>query len=288
MAKGKFNRTTADVGNIINLEHVNVTIPDQPLATFFYVNVMGFTRDPYMDWGPGNVWVNVGRQQFHLPTHKPMVLRGHIGVVVPDLSTLADRLKRAGKKLADTQFSFTEKKHYTEVTCPWGNELRCYAPGKFGNMQLGIPYVEFTVPPNTAAGITRFYEQFIGCHGQTKATSCEISVGQGQTLRFKESKKAQAAYDGHHIAIYVSNFSGPHSKLLAAGLITDESDENQYRFQTIIDPKNGKPLFEIEHEVRSLFHPMYERHLINRNAEQSFFTYQRDRDAFTPTTVAVT
>ena len=69
---------------------------------------------------------------------------------------------------------------------------------------------------------------------------------------------------------------------VAHGLITEESDQHQYRFQDIIDPDNGKQLFEIEHEVRSLFHPMFERHLINRNASQSFFNYQKDRDMFVP------
>jgi len=109
-----------------------------------------------------------------------------------------------------------------------------------------------------------------------------VSVGQDQFLRFREKKSAIPDYDGHHIAIYVTNFSSPHAYLKKSGLITEESDENQYRFQTIVDPSNGKPLFEIEHEVRSLFHPMYQRHLVNRNAGQSFFNYQKDRDAFMP------
>ena len=31
----KYDRTTEDLGNIVGLEHVNVTIPDQRLATLF-------------------------------------------------------------------------------------------------------------------------------------------------------------------------------------------------------------------------------------------------------------
>jgi catechol-2,3-dioxygenase len=272
-----------DVGNILAMEHVNVTVPDQSIATLFYVNGLGFTRDPYMDWGPYNVWVNVGRQQFHLPTSKPQVLRGHIGVIVPNLAALTIRLNRISKRLGDTAFSFIEKPKYTEVTCPWGNTLRCYGPGAFGNIQLGIPYVEFKVPSGTAPGIARFYEQIMGCQTRLQKSFCDVSVGREQFLRFREAKSTSKDYDGHHIAIYVSNFSGPHEKLLKANLITEESDENQYRFQMIIDPKNGAPLFEIEHEVRSLHHPMYERHLVNRNPDQDFFNYQRDRDAFMPT-----
>lgn len=289
MAKKSFNRSSRDVGNIIALEHVNVTVPDQTLATFFYASVLGLTRDPYLEWGPFNVWINAGRQQFHLPTSKPQVLRGHTGLVVPHLDRLQVRLGKMAKRLEETSFSYAVKRQYIDVTCPWGNLIRCYGPGKFGQMQLGIPYVEFNVPTETASGIADFYESVMGCRTRlTKnARQVEVMVGQSQSLRFKETSRSLPDYDGHHIAIYVADFSGPHRKLLEAGLITEESDEDQYRFQTLSDPKTGKALFDIEHEVRSLHHPMYERSLVNRNASQTFFTYQKDRDAFTPEEVAV-
>ncbi len=284
MASRSFNRASRDVGNILAMEHVNVTVPDQAIASLFYVNGLGFTRDPYIDFGPANVWINVGRQQFHLPTSKAQVLRGHVGVVIPDRKELSQRLARIGRRLGDTRFRYTERAQYTDVICPWGNHIRCYEPGKFGNMQLGIPYVEFSVPKGTTKGIARFYQKIMGCRAEARKGYCDVFVGQDQYLRFRE-KSNVPAYDGHHIAIYVSNFSEPHAYLKKAKLITEESDENQYRFQTIVDPSNGKHLFEIEHEVRSLFHPMYERHLVNRNAAQSFFNYERDRDAFTPASV---
>ena len=62
-----------DVGNIISLEHVNVQIADQALATLFYVVGLGGTRDPYLNVGLNNMWVNLGEQQFHLPTRSSMV-----------------------------------------------------------------------------------------------------------------------------------------------------------------------------------------------------------------------
>ncbi len=277
----KFNRAAEDVGNILAMEHVNVTVPDQALATSFYVNGLGFTRDPYIDFGPRNVWINVGNQQFHLPTNKAQVLRGHVGVVVPNLEDLEHRLTRLTTGLKDTRFAFKRSGEAINVICPWGNQIKCHAPGKFGEMKLGIPYVEFNVPTGTAAGITRFYEKVFNSRTKLRKSSCEVEVGRRQTLRYKETK-TQAEYDGHHIAIYVVNFSTPHSYLKSKGLITEETDAHQYRFQSIIDPKNGKNLFDIEHEVRSLHHPMYERFLINRNASQSFFKYQQGRDAFVP------
>lgn len=280
-AAKNFDRSIDNVGNILCMEHVNFTVPDQTLATLFYVNGLGFTRDPYMDFGPFNVWVNVGNQQFHLPTNKPQVLRGHTGVVVPDLDALEKRLNSVSGKLKDTKFAFTRTREFISVTCPWGNLIKCHTPGKFGSMKLGIPYVEFDVPVGACAGIVRFYEKVFSCTTKLKKTSCEIDVGRGQSLRFRESKK-KVDYDGHHIAIYVVNFSEPHDYLKKKGLITEESDAHQYRFLTIIDPKTGKKLFDIEHEVRSLHHPMYERFLVNRNASQTFFNYQQGHDAFIP------
>src|ERR1700720_812858 len=93
MKGGKaYDRTAGDLGNIVALEHVNVTVPDQEKATLFYINGLGLTRDPYMMTGPANMWVNVGRSQFHLPTGKPQVLRGHIGIVMSDCEALPKRL----------------------------------------------------------------------------------------------------------------------------------------------------------------------------------------------------
>ena len=78
-SKINFDRSKEDVGNVQLLEHVNVTVPDQGLAAMFYVTGLGFTRDPYIDFGTFNMWINLGDQQFHLPVSKPQVVRGHIG-----------------------------------------------------------------------------------------------------------------------------------------------------------------------------------------------------------------
>jgi hypothetical protein len=279
-----YDRSVENLGNIAALEHVNVTIPDQRLATVFYVMGMGFTRDPYLNVGDENMWANVGSQQFHLPTREPQVLRGHVGIVVPDLGALKARLAGVRNKLAETRFAFSEENGGLAVTCPWGNQLRCYAPApRFGDMTLGIPYVEFAVRHGAAAGIARFYEQGFGVKGALAADgrSATIPVGRDQTLVFRESDR-QLPYDGHHIAIYVADFSGPHRFLNERSLITQESDQHQYRFRDIVDPDGGTVLFEIEHEVRSLKHPMWGRPFVNRNPAQMQRNYVRGRDAFYP------
>jgi hypothetical protein len=79
MTAQEFDRSQEDVGNIVQLEHVNVWVPDQRLATLFYVTGLGLTRDPYLMTGIDNMWVNVGRSQFHLMTGPAQVLRGCTG-----------------------------------------------------------------------------------------------------------------------------------------------------------------------------------------------------------------
>jgi catechol-2,3-dioxygenase len=282
--KRTYDRTAGDLGNIVALEHINVTVPDQEKATLFYINGLGLTRDPYMMTGPANMWVNVGRSQFHLPTGKPQVLRGHIGVVVSDTDSLRQRLGSVRQALAGTRFECHERDGFIEAVCPWGNRLHCYAPNsRFGPTALGIPYVEFDVPQGTADGIARFYSEIMGAQaapledGQGRF-AC-VTAGNGQNLFFRETDQPTPAYDQHHIQIYINDFSGPHRRLLAKGLVTQESDQHQYRFQDIIDPNTGRVLFTIEHEVRSMRHPLYLRPLVNRNPAQNIMHYEPGSDA---------
>src|ERR1700716_1151976 len=87
-----FDRAAEDLGNAIHLEHVNVQVPDQRLATLFYVTGLGLTRDPYLMVSDTNMWINVGRSQFHLPSGEPQVVRGHTGIVISGRQALLDRL----------------------------------------------------------------------------------------------------------------------------------------------------------------------------------------------------
>jgi hypothetical protein len=287
MADERFDRTTQDVGNIVALEHVNVKVPDQQLATVFYVVGLGLTRDPYLMTGLENMWVNVGQQQFHLPTGPAQVLRGEVGLIIPDFDELPGRLATVKRYLGATQFAYTVEDKYLRVVSPWGNVFRCHSPGpSFGDMTLGLPYVLFPVEPGTAEGIARFYRDGFGAAAVVTrnggGVSARITVGPQQALIFRESASPVPVYDGHHIQIYISSFSGPHRWLAGRGLITEESSWYQYRFQDIVDPETGRVLFTVEHEVRSLRSPLYLRPLVNRNAAQRQPTYQRGRDAFVP------
>jgi hypothetical protein len=276
-----------DVGNIVLLEHVNVQVPDQAMAMMFYIVGMGFTRDPYLNIGLGNMWANVGEQQFHLPTRLAQTIDGHIGVVVPDLDALKNRLTAVKEGLAGTRFSWSVEADHLAVTCPWGNRFQCYPAGPmFGDMALGIPYVEFLVAPGRAAGIARFYDKVMGApstiESNGQGTLGRVQVGRNQSLIFRETKKPVRDYDGHHIAIYVANFSRPYAFLKKRGLVSEDVQNHQFRFKEVIDPDNDQCVFLVEHEVRSLRHPMFRRFLVNRDPAQTQRGYRRERDAFIP------
>jgi len=276
------DRTTQDVGNVLLLEHLNLTVPDQGLAALFYVTGLGFTRDPYIDFGTRNMWINAGEQQFHLPLGGPQRFRGQIGIVVPDLGQLHDRLRRIETALRGTAFEWATGEDHTRVTCPWGNRFHVYDRGPEGVMELGLAYLDMGVPPDTAAGIARFYQGVMDCAATAHAGQARVRLGRNQSLRFTEQDAPMPAYDGHHIAVYLADFSGPHRRLAARGLISEESDAHQYRFKAIFDPDGGATLTELEHEVRSLHHPMYQRPLVNRNAGMDFFTYRKGMEHYFP------
>jgi hypothetical protein len=269
-----FDRAAEDLGNSIHLEHVNVQIPDQRLATLFYVAGLGLTRDPYLMVSDSNMWVNVGRSQFHLPSGQPQVLRGHTGIVMPDREALLARLAGVRQKLDGTRFGFEEHNDFVEATCPWGNRVRLHEPdaARFGRINLGIPYVEFDVPVGSAAGIAAFYRTMLDVPTEVAngdGTVARVLVGKEQYLTFRETDRKLPPFDEHHVQIYIVNFSGPHKKLKERGLVTTEDNRYQYRFRDIVDLDSGKVLFTVEHEVRSITHPLFLRPLVNRDPTQT-------------------
>jgi catechol-2,3-dioxygenase len=279
-----FDRAAEDLGNSIHLEHVNVQVPDQRLAQLFYAAGLGLTRDPYLMVSDTNMWINVGRSQFHLPTGAPQVVRGHTGLVISGREALLDRLTKVRGKLDGTKFGFSEHNDYVEAICPWGNKVRCYEPDaeRFGRIALGIPYVEFDVPVGSAKRIADFYPAIMGTPATVQngdGTLTRVQMGKNQYMQFRETDAPQPAFDGHHVQMYIANFSGPYEKLKARNLISIEDNQYQYRFQDIVDLDSNKVLFTVEHEVRSATHPMYLRPLVNRNPATSNQNYANGYDA---------
>ena len=282
-----YDRAAESLGNVLHMEHVNLMIPEQEPAILFYITGLRLTRDPFLMTGVENMWVNMGRSQIHLPSRNPIPqrLRGTLGIVVPDLKELESSLGTIEDKLTGTKFSFVRKNDCIEANCPWGNQFRIHEPSpEYGTMHLGMPYLELNAPVGSAEQIARFYNEVFGASthiGKRNGQACaSVSTGNSQSLHFIETDRPQPEYDGHHVAIYIADFVGPYEKLINLDLISQESDEYEWRFIDIVDIDTGKLLFKIEHEVRSATHPLYARPLVNRNPAQSNQGYCRGQDGF--------
>jgi len=285
MLEKHYDRTAQDIGNIVNLGHVNVCISDQHLATHYYVTGLGLTRDPFLNTGAGNMWINVGMSQFHLPMGTPEALRGVIGLVIPDRAALLARLARMRKALAGTKFDFRESNDCVETVCPWGNRIHVHTPDveQFGRIQLGMPYIRFDVRPGTTSRIARFYNEVLHAPSDVikngAGPQARVQVGEKQYFYFRETDAPEQPYDRHHAQIYIADFSGPHRRLKELGILTAETGEYEYRFQDIIDLDTREVLFTVEHETRSQTNPMYGRPLINRNPAQTNMDYKPGHDS---------
>ena len=280
--------THEDTGNLVLLEHVNLTIPDQRLATVFYVSALGLTRDPYLMTGVTNMWINIGRSQIHLPQGEAQRLRGHVGLIVGTRGALIERLRAVQPLLVHSKFGWTERDDRVEVTCPWGNRYDCLDPGAraasdpWSRIDLGIAYVQLDVPVGCTASIAAFYREMLAASADVRerngSTHAVVAVGGHQQLIYAETPTASQEYDGHHIQIYVANFSEPHARLAGRGLAYGE-ETHQFRFADLIDPVSGAQCFRLEHEVRSLRHPLFARPLVNRNPYLTNQNYQMGHEA---------
>ena len=283
------DRRRDDASNILLLEHVNLQIADQQLATLFYVSGLQLTRDPYLMVGLDNMWINVGRMQFHLPTRSsaPQRLRGVIGLIVPDLDVLENALGAVAPQLGETQFSFRRERRFVDASCPWGNRFRCHAPdnARWDLVQLGVMYIDLDVPAGCARAIADFYTEMFGAPAAIDVNdeglqTAGVRIGADQRLNFVETHAAIPIYDGHHIQIYVADFSGPHRRLQARNLISKDADEHEWRLTDVVDLNSNTVVYQLEHEVRSTRHPLFGRAFVNRNPAQTNRAYVRGQDAF--------
>ena len=194
-----------------------------------------------------------------------------------------ESLKAVRDDLKGTKFDFERKNDYLLAICPWGNEYRCYEPApQFGPINLGMPYVEFNVPTGTADGISRFYHEVFDTKTSLEKSNgslaARVTVGYHQYLIFRETDDALPEFDGHHFQIYLADFAGPHKKLMDLGIVSEESNQFQYRILDLVDPKTGDKLYTVEHEIRSMSHPLYGRPFVNRNPVQNNRNYRPGHD----------
>ena len=275
----QFDRAAEDLGNSIHFEHVNVTIPDQRLATLFYVAGLGLTRDPYLMVSDTNMWVNVGRSQFHLPDGSAA------GAARPYRHRHRRAARRCWSGWRRSRKSWKARRSHSPSITTMSRRsapgaTACAAtsrtPRASGASRSAFPMSSSTCRPAPRKAICAFYPAIMGMQAEFlngDGAMARVKVGKDQYLQFRETDRRQPEFDGHHVQIYITDFSGPYHRLRERGLISQEDNQYQYRFRDIIDLDGGRHLFTVEHEVRSATHPMFMRPLVNRNPAETNRTY---------------
>jgi hypothetical protein len=151
----------------------------------------------------------------------------------------------------------------------------------------GIDFVELLCPVGTAEKIALFYDSVFDAtvsvvdqagDGEDARKIAIVSFGNvdaagraDQSLLFRETTNEIPKYDGHHVALYVgqsqADFEQAFQNCDQAGVIWvnprfDDKAANlqgakrymQFRFKDIVDMETGEPIFQLEHEVRSVRH----------------------------------
>jgi hypothetical protein len=264
--------TLPEIGGILHLDHVNFQVPEHDLATVFFINGLGLTRDPFRRADETNMGVNVGLQQFHLPRRGVTPpFPGVIGLVVPELTALRARLMRLDRlgKFTGTAYQASFGNDAAEITSPFGIRLRLHAAGTVPFMRpLGIAYVDVLVPPGAAAAIAAFYcevfRAIAGVETVDGAPTAIVNAGPYQTLRFIE--RDLDSYDAHnfHVSFHVTHYNEVRERIAASGYMTGEGRGRVFFFDRIYDPDNGDTVFALVNEVRSVYHPDFMRPLVNR------------------------
>ena len=131
----KLKRTKhPEIGGIAHLEHVNFEVNSHDMVSAFFMGGLGFTRDPIRMVSVYNMWVNVGKQQFHLPIGDAIPFAGEVGVTVPKLKDSQRSLKRIASKLGGEASVESQKGR--------GSTFSCHFPGTRIDIRPAKPAVE--------------------------------------------------------------------------------------------------------------------------------------------------
>ena len=190
MAK-QYDRSAEDLGNIVGLEHVNLLVPDQGLATLFYISGLGLTRDPYLMTSVDNMWVNVGQQPVPPADRQGAEAARPHGAGDPRPRPAAEaageheEAARAAPSSPSRSTTTTSRRPARGATSTSSTSRRSASPAWCS----ACPMSSSTCRRSTAKGIADFYSKVLGTMTSVKDDAAHVSVGYGQELVFRETDK---------------------------------------------------------------------------------------------------
>ena len=105
----------------------------------------------------------------------------------------------------------------SRATCPWATPALAMSRTPRGlDASRSAFCVEFDVPVGTTKGIAAFYPAVTGMPAECSDGTARVRASKGQFLQFRETDALQGEFDGHHVQIYITDFSGPYRKPLSA------------------------------------------------------------------------
>jgi hypothetical protein len=209
----------------------------------------------------------------HLPsdgeTHR---FDGVIGLVVPDLAFVKARLMmlKDKKKFKNTPYRYKElNKKSALITSPFGSNFRLHQAGSIPfNKPIGMPYVEFMIPPGKAKGIVNFYKKVMDTPARLRKTGgqtlVEVVMGPYQHCRFLEKEFDSYDLFSFHISIYVTHYDDTCARLSDLGAEFSTLRDHLVFWDKMVDPDSGEHLFTLTHETRSIYHPDFMPPYTNR------------------------
>mmetsp|Transcript_45176 Transcript_45176/g.109330 ORF Transcript_45176/g.109330 Transcript_45176/m.109330 type:complete len:371 (-) Transcript_45176:408-1520(-) len=167
------DEASLDLSGILWLEHINLIVGDLDLAAAFYLDFLGFSRDPSKSFH-----INLGQQQFHLATPKKKddgydesvhTIAGSIGLTVPNLESVIHRIPQVQEALKTTKFEILQtnpEQGYLTLQGPWGNKFHIYDLLYDASFASSNQSISPTQPPSSTHKMDNLHDWGgnYGCH----------------------------------------------------------------------------------------------------------------------------
>ena len=259
-----FDRTQEDLGNSVGLEHLNLTIPDQQTRhRVLHQRARAHARS-----------LSRYRSREHVGERRPQPVspadQGRAGGPRPRRARDAGpRGPAAAPRNGEGSFVEHEVRLFQaqrprrsdlplgqHVSHPRSRIARSSARW-FSAWRISRSTCRKARPQGSRSSTARSSGRLPEVEKGRNGASANVHVGMNQHLIFNETSATLPPYDGHHLQLYVVNFSGPAPAIERTrpdhrgkqpGPVSLREDRRSRRA--------GSSVYEFEHEIRSITHPL--------------------------------